>query len=64
MAYHAGRWFSQGVAEPIPLSSIDLGFCLCLSCSSKDFFMCEFVLPFDVKDDHQASVNESLHFVR
>ena len=58
MAYHVGCWFSQGVAQPIPLSSLDLGFCLCLSCSP-DFFVCDFVLPFDVKDGPQASVNES-----
>ena len=59
------RWMfvKQGVAEPIPLSSLDLGFCLCLSCSSPDFFICDFVLPFDVKDGPQASVNEGLHFV-
>ena len=61
MAYHTGRWFSQGVTEPIPLSSLDLG--LCLSCSSQNFFICDFVLPFDVKDGPQASVNEGLHFV-
>ena len=63
MACHAGLWFSQGVAQPIPLSSLDLGFCLCLSCSSPDFFVCDFVLPFDVKDGIQASVSEDLHFV-
>ena len=27
------------------------------------FFVCDFVLPFDMKDGPQASVNESLHFV-
>ena len=53
----------EGVAEPIPLSSLDLGFCLCLSCSSPDFFVCDFVLTFDVTDGPQASVNEGLHFV-
>ena len=27
------------------------------------FFVCDFVLPFDVKDGPEVSVNESLHFV-
>ena len=53
----------EGVAKPIPLSSLGLGFCLCLSCSSPDFFVCGVVLTFDVKDGPQASVNEGLHFV-
>ena len=59
------RWalVSQGVAQPILLSSLDLGFFLCLSCSSQDLFVCDFVLPFDLKDGPQPSVNDSLHFV-
>ena len=51
------------MAEPIPLSSLDMGFCLCLSCSSPDFFVCDFVLTFYVKGDPRTSINEGLHFV-
>ena len=64
----SGVFFSSvslvgSILEHAPLSSLDLGFCLCLSCSSPDFFVCDFVLPFGVKDGPQASVNESLHLM-